>query len=490
MAESIGFTAPHRELAEEDRIELTSVGVDIGSATSHLIFSRLELERVESRYVTVSRRVHFESDILLTPYIAGTTIDGAVLGRFIAFQYDLAGLQREEVDTGALILTGVALERENARAIAELFALEAGRFVAVSAGDNLEAIMAAHGSGAAALSAEGQRVILNVDMGGGTVKFAVCQDGQISQTAAVDIGARFVVTDDSGRVAGLEEAGRRIAKGLGIELKLGETVTSAQLEGMAAHMVERLMEIIRLEPLSPATLQLFRTPPLDFQGKQVKIDGVVFSGGVSEFIYHEREKNFGDLGQLLAAAVRKELPKLGVEVLEPRAGIRATVIGASQYTVQVSGSTIYISSLDAVPVRNMPVVRPEITFAEEIDPAAVQAAVGRSLQRFDLHEAETPVALMLEWEGSATFNRLNGLCRGLVDGLNRNLERGNPVVLVSDGDIGGLLGIHMKKELQVPNPIISIDGIRLSEFDYIDIGNFIPSSGAVPVIIKSLVFPS
>jgi ethanolamine utilization protein EutA len=324
-------------------------------------------------------------------------------------------------------------------------------------------------------------------MGGGTVKFAVCQGGQVTQTAAIDIGARLVVTDESGRVSGLEEAGRRIAEGMGIELKLGERVSKAQLETMVAHMVDRLMEVIRLEPLSRATQQLFRTPPLDYQGR---IDGVVFSGGVSEFIYNESKETFGDLGQLLAAAMRARLPKLGAEVLEPRAGIRATVIGASQYTVQVSGSTIYISSLGAVPVRNMPVVRPEITFAEEIDPAVVQAAVKRSLQRFDLHEAETPVALMLEWEGSATFHRLNGLCHGIIDGLNENLKRGNPVVLVSHGDIGGLLGIHMKEELRVPNPIISIDGIRLSEFDFVDIGNFIPSSGAVPVIIKSLVFPS
>jgi ethanolamine utilization protein EutA len=217
---------------------------------------------------------------------------------------------------------------------------------------------------------------------------------------------------------------------------------------------------------------------------------VVFSGGVSEFIYNKSKKTFGDLGPLMATAIRARLPDLGAEVLEPRAGIRATVIGASQYTAQVSGSTIYISSLDAVPVRNMPVVRPEITFAEEIDPAAVRAAVKRSLQRFDLHEAEMPVALMLEWEGSATFHRLNSLCHGIIEGLNRNLRSGNPVVLVSRGDVGGLLGIHMKEELRVTNPIISIDGIRLSEFDFVDIGNFIPSSGAVPVIIKSLVFPS
>lgn len=487
MAEVFRFTAPGRQLKEEDHLKLTSVGVDIGSSTSHIIFSLLELERVESRYVTVRRRVHYGSSILLTPYVAGTTIDGGVLGRFIARQYELAGLRREDIDTGVLILTGVALQRENARAIAELFAEEAGRFVAVSAGDNLEALMAAHGSGAVALSANSQRMIMNVDIGGGTTKFAICQGGNVTETAGLDIGARLVIVDDGQRIIGLEEAGRRIAERIGLRLKLSDRMPTERLEAMAAYMAEQILHVMRLKPLPPSARELLRTSPLGYHSV---IDGVVFSGGVSEFIYNRQAQTFGDLGQLLAAEVRARLPALGAEVLEPIAGIRATVIGASQYTVQVSGSTIYISSLDAVPVRNMPVVRPDFPLAEEIDPAAVQSAVERALHRFDLQETESPVALMLEWEGSATYHRLNALCRGIVDGLERNLGRGNPIVLVSDGDIGGLLGIHMKDEVRLPNPIISIDGIHLSEFDFIDIGNFIPSSGAVPVIIKSLVFPS
>src|SRR5262245_49347869 len=163
-------------MAEEDRLLLTSVGVDIGSSTSHLLFSRLELERQDGRYVTVSREVLYQSDILLTPYTGGTTIDGTALGEFINRQYAMAGLERAQVDTGALILTGVALLRDNARSIAELFADEAGRFVAVSAGDNLEATMAAHGSGAVALS-EARGAVMNVDIGGGTTKVVICRNG-------------------------------------------------------------------------------------------------------------------------------------------------------------------------------------------------------------------------------------------------------------------------------------------------------------------------
>src|ERR1700736_867817 len=200
-------------MAEEDRIVLTSVGVDIGSSTSHLLFSRLELERQDGRYVTVKRDVLYQSDILLTPYVGVTTIDGTALGEFVDRHYRAAGLERADVDTGALILTGVALLRDNARAIADLFAGEAGRFVSVSAGDNLEATMAAHGSGAVALSATGG-AIMNVDIGGGTTKVVICRAGHTAELMAMDIGARLIATDEHGVITRLEPAGRTISNQL------------------------------------------------------------------------------------------------------------------------------------------------------------------------------------------------------------------------------------------------------------------------------------
>src|SRR5262245_48938235 len=148
----IFFSSTGRTLAEEDEICVLSVGVDIGSSTSHLVFSRIVLERLDSRYVVTERETFYQSDILLTPYAAEETIDAAALGAFIAQQYADAKVDPDEIDTGALILTGVAVRRSNARAIGELFAKQAGKLVAVSAGDSLETVMAAYGSGAAARS--------------------------------------------------------------------------------------------------------------------------------------------------------------------------------------------------------------------------------------------------------------------------------------------------------------------------------------------------
>jgi ethanolamine utilization protein EutA len=167
------------------------------------------------------------------------------------------------------------------------------------------------------------------------------------------------------------------------------------------------------------------------------------------------------------------------------------VIGASQYTTQVSGSTIYVSPMEALPLRNVPVIAPAFALdAEAIDAAAVASAIKGVLRRLDLGEGDTPVAVFVPWRGSATFRRLDDFCHGVIDGLADVLAKGHPLVLVGDGDVGGLLGVHLREEMHITNAIVSVDGLELKEFDYIDIGTMLPTSGAVPVVIKSLIFPT
>ena len=207
------FSSTGRSLEGEDEIVVLSVGVDIGSSTSHLVFSRIVLERLDSRYVVTERETFYASDILLTPYSAENTIDADALGAFIKKEYADAKVDPDEIDTGALILTGVAVQRTNARAIGELFAKQAGKLVAVRAGDSLETVMAAYGSGAAARSIRDECVVMNVDVGGGTSKIAVCADGKVIDIAAVDVGARLVCLEPDGKITRVEEAGRRYGAG-------------------------------------------------------------------------------------------------------------------------------------------------------------------------------------------------------------------------------------------------------------------------------------
>jgi ethanolamine utilization protein EutA len=480
----IFFSSTGRSLVDEDEIVVLSVGVDIGSSTSHLVFSRIVLERLDSRYVVTKRETFYQSDILLTPYSTEgeETIDAAALGAFIEQQYKDAKVDPDEIDTGALILTGVAVRRRNARKIGELFARQAGKMVAVSAGDNLETVMAAYGSGAVARSIRDRKTVMNVDIGGGTSKIAICSEGKVIDLTAVDVGARLVCLDDNGKIARIEEAGRRFAAELGIKLELGAPLPAEHARALAARMADRLFEGLR------GGSELCRLDPLSHKGP---IHEITFSGGVSEYIYGRETATFGDLGVLLAQEIRSRVEAWGPVIESSNEGIRATVVGASQYTTQVSGSTIYVSPMETLPLRNVPVIAPTLALdAEVIDAAAVSAAIKGVLRRLDLGKGDTPVALFVPWLGSATFQRLDAFCKGAVDGLSDVLARSHPMVLAGDGDVGGLLGIHLREEMKIANAIVSVDGLELKDFDYIDIGTMLPASGAVPVVIKSLIFPT
>src|SRR6266705_2317962 len=258
----IFFSNVRRSLEIEDEILLASVGVDIGSSTSHLVFSRLVLERLDNRYVVSERKVIHESEVLLTPYASDASIDAQALGRFIDRQYELAGVDSKAIDTGALILTGVAVRRSNARAIGELFASQAGNFVSVSAGDALEATLAAFGSGACARSVRESARVMNVDLGGGTTKIAVCEAGEIADMTAVDVGARIVSFDAGGRVARIEEAGRRFAGGIGLALDIGRKPEASLLDAMVECMADRLFEVMSRPVLCVESNARLRLDPL------------------------------------------------------------------------------------------------------------------------------------------------------------------------------------------------------------------------------------
>jgi len=484
----IFFSNTGRTFGEDDELCVLSVGVDIGSSTSHLVFSRIVLERLDSRYVVTERESFYQSDILLTPYSAEDTIDAEALGAFLARQYQDAKVDPDEIDTGALILTGVAVRRKNARAIGELFARQAGRMVAVSAGDSLESVMAAYGSGAVARSIRGAAPVMNVDVGGGTAKIAVCADGKVIDVTALDVGARLVVLDGERRIVRLEQAGRRFGAELGLKLEPGTILAEEQARALAARMAENLFAAMRGGSPRAGGADLLRLDPLTYRGE---IADVSFSGGVSEYVYGGEAKAYGDLGPQLAAELRARLKEWGPQLARPDARIRATVIGASQYTMQVSGSTIFVSPLETLPLRNVPVIAPELPLGDDkIDPGGIAASIKAALKRLDLGDGGTPVAVFVPWRGSATFQRLDDFCKGIAEGLAAVLARGHPIVLAGDGDVGGLLGIHYCEEMKLKNPIVSIDGLDLKEFDYIDIGAILDTSGAVPVVIKSLVFPT
>ncbi len=474
-----------------ENIEMTTVGVDVGSSTSHLMFSKVHLQRLgdllSSRFVVINRETIWRSPILLTPYRPDNTIDADQLGTFIHEAYQAAGLQRSDIDSGAVILTGEALKRANARAIADIFAGEAGKFVCASAGHHMEALLAAHGSGAVALSRKPARTILNVDIGGGTSKLALIRNGEVLHTAAVAVGGRLVAFDAGGRLERIEGPAEQTAAVAGVRLALGEPLSLADQQRLVRTMADALISLIRQEPPTGLARDLLVTDPLP---GGIQPEAITFSGGVSEYIYGREQTSYGDVALLLANEVRRALGdgRVPFEVLDPGQGIRATVIGASQFTVQCSGNTISISDHSVLPLRNLPVLYPRVDLANDLSADRIAQEIGSAIRRFDLEEGETPIALAFRWQGDPLYARLRALADGIQRGLPRSIARGLPIVLMLDGDVGKTLGDILKQELGVQSDVMSIDGMQLKEFDYVDIGELIEPANVVPVVIKSLLF--
>jgi len=459
-----------------DRVVLVSVGVDIGTSTSHLIFSRLTLERqgrrLSSRYAVTQRDILHRSPVIFTPYLPSGQIDAAALELFINRSYEEAGVRRDQIDAGALITTGEAALRENARAVAELFSREAGKFVVATAGPNLESLLAANGSGAGELSGSLDGSLLNIDVGGGTTKFAICVQGEVRATAAIHLGARLLAWDADGRLTRLEDAGRRLARAAGLDTlpPLGGRLVPHDLDRLAAYMAGVVLQIAQGE----REIDLWITEPL---GPSLPFRRIVISGGVGEYVYGREPRDFGDLGPRLADSLRHRAVELGMELLEAREAIRATCIGASQYTVQLSGDTIFLSDHDILPLRSLPVLslRRVAHSAPEI-----AGAVRRGLARLDLDGAsdrDGRFALALQWCHGADYAALRELCAGIMAAL--------PEV---NADVAGLVGALMQREFGVGGAIVCIDQVSLREFDYIDIGRPLPDQGVVPVVVKSLIF--
>ena len=476
----------------QDHVSLVSVGIDIGSSGTQVIFSRINLRRpgedLSSRYVVVSRETLFQSPVALTPYQSEERIDDAALGRIIDDAYAAARLHPDDIDAGVVILTGEALRRQNAQAIADVLAQHGGEFVCASAGHHMEAMLAAYGSGAARVSHDQGKRILNVDIGGGTTKLAIVEHGQIVSTAALHIGGRLQVVDASDRIVRLDPAGSYLAGEAGYAWRLGDLADPADMERVAGWMADALVTAICKRSLPHAIEHLYLTEPLADLGS---IDGVMFSGGVGEYLYRRESRDFGDMGRLFGSALRRRIDSgaFSWPMLPPGECIRATAIGASEYSVQLSGNTIYISSPgELLPRKNLQVLQPPFVCGEAIVPAELGRSIQGHFARFDLVEGEADVALAFRWLGAPSYERIAGFAQGVIQGLPRTIAQKKPLFLVFDGDIAQTLGAILREEMELASELLVIDGVVLWDLDYIDLGRIRMPSQTVPVTVKSLVF--
>jgi ethanolamine utilization protein EutA len=331
--------------------------------------------------------------------------------------------------------------------------------------------------------------VLNVDIGGGTTKLAFIEKGEILATIAIAVGGRLIVEDKTGMIR-IEEPVRDVARSLGIELALGQPLAPQDRQRIVERMVRQLMRMIDRRPPDELSQRLLVTDPWPAALANRTLDAITFSGGVAEYLYKREKRNFGDLGSDLAEALRhmlgrrRDLPP----VWDPGQGIRATVIGAAQFSVQVSGNTILITKPGDLPIQNLPVIACTFDMPPAVDPAAVTEAVRKGLGRSDIAEGAAPLALAFPWHGDPSHARLHAVASGIVAALPNTIAAGNPIVLLIDGDVGKSLGRVICNEVAPGAHVVALDGVQLKQFDYVDIGQMIELTNAVPVIIKSLLF--
>lgn len=478
---------PHADDADSpfywrDNVIIVSVGIDIGSSTSHLSFSRLKLRRemngLSSRFVVIERTLLWASGITLTPYTAdGDRIDAAAIGDFIAGCYAAAGLRRDEVDTGVVILTGQALKRENSRAIADSVSARAGDFVCVAAGDHFEAVLSAFGSGSVDLSRETGKSVLCIDIGGGTTKFSLSRDGRVVRTAILSVGARLVAWDVRTRLVTALAQELELFRPPSVTVAMGRPISAGEESALAAAAVTAILSVVTgsVAGIPPAMVIAHS----DFS-EMDSAELITFSGGVAEYVTGRETAEFGDLGRAMGEQLRARMA--GAAVVETVGGIRATVAGASQYSVQVSGNTVIASAGARLPLRNVPVLHP----ADESGGLAL--AVERELE-VRQHDLSNGVAFSVRVGEVPAYQRLRAIAEGLAGGLDSfGVPADTPVVVLLDKDVAQSVGRILTTELGVARPFVCLDSLALDELDFVDIGQQLLPAGVYPVVVKSLLF--
>jgi ethanolamine utilization protein EutA len=467
--------------------ELVSAGIDIGTTSTHLTISRLGLANrsVPNQAVRLqisSREVIYQSPIHMTPLTEDGVIDAEAVAELVASDYSAAGLNAEDIETGAVIITGETARLRNAEAVTHALAVQSGRFVVASAGPNLESILAARGSGAADYSQETGATICNIDVGGGTANIAVFAAGELLDTACLSVGARFLRLSADGCLVGVSDSGELFLDATAKKLPVGSPVSEEVLELIGHQLGEVIVQYILHAPPPQISERLLVSDSLH---RKYKIDQFWLSGGVAELIKMPPDKPliFGDIGHYLAQGLNASFVERNLKVHIPDQPIRATVSGASMHSLQLSGSTI-AADCSALPLRNLPIVRPFSSTAPKPEDFCGQLSI--ALARQDLDWQEAPVAIALETITSPSYQSLTEWTNAIVTAF-RSLRGHSPLVLILKEDIAMALGQLLRGELP-GEPAVVLDGISCAYGDYLDVGQPFSAGRTLPVVVKNLIF--
>ncbi|MDQ7094548.1 ethanolamine ammonia-lyase reactivating factor EutA [Desulfosporosinus sp. PR] len=484
-------------MPESNMQTITSVGIDIGTTTTQLVISRLTVENTASgtfvpRVEITAKEVVHRSRIYFTPLLDRELINAVAVSRIVEAEYSAAGLTPEQIDTGAVIITGETAKKENAKAIIDALAGFAGDFVVATAGANLESVFAGKGSGAAMYSAQKHQVVVNIDVGGGTSNFATFYEGKAVDTACLNVGGHLIEFEPQGeRITYLSPPAKVALLATGQRLSEGERVALPQLRPLVKAMAESVVNLLQTSAPRGLTEKLLMTPPLNLE---VPIKKVMISGGVADYVYAPKGPEtmvevtvYGDFGPLLGWELKGSLEAAGFVLEKPRETVRATVIGTGTQSVNLSGSTIHLQET-ILPLRNVLVVSPFPATIPDTE-QGIAEVLRRELRRLELDSSQgTIVAITLQGPRSMSFADIQCLARGLLQGMESYLAENNLLILVLEADCGKVLGQCLKALTSYPLELICIDQLEVEGCDYIDIGKPLMGGRVVPVVLKTLVF--
>jgi ethanolamine utilization protein EutA len=470
-------------------LKLLSVGIDVGSSTSHLVFSRITLKREQSffnpsnRFLPINREIVYEGQIIFTPLSNSNTIDIESVINFIQEEYKKANIATNMIDTGAVIVTGEAARKQNAAEIVKRISSETGKFVSATAGPNFEAFLGAMGSGIVKYSQTTQRTIMNVDVGGGSCKLSIISNGYIHSTAAIRVGGRLLGIDKKYKIWRIDEPSYILMRELNMNYQLGDIISEKKVRILAKKYAEVLLEVMRGPTKSNIAKKLMLTDNLDFT---IPIDEYSFSGGIAEMIYGET-KEFDDIGKYLAQEILNLMNSLNLPVVEPDNKIRATVIGAGAFSLSISGSTCFVDKNIKLPVFNIPVIPVNVTF-EDFSARKVEEEVNRTFKNFDFEEGKDSVALYFTRPILSSSERLLIFAKALERALPNSVANKKMIILLFGMDIARILATTIRRETSIKTNLICLDELILKAGDWIDIGEPLHNGEAYPVTIKSLIF--
>lgn len=470
--------------------ELLSVGLDVGTTTTQIVFTRIALKNIapalQVPHIGIGdRKVLYQSPVHFTPLANRDRVDVAALDEIVAKEYRSAGFSPEQVETGAVIVTGEIAKKENAAEILQALGRYAGEFVVTVAGPRLEAQMAGRGSGAAAWSREHYARVTNVDIGGGSANAAVFELGNTLAAAAMNIGGRIIEIDrQQMAVRHIAEPARKIIQYHHLPIAPGKQVELGPLRAFCDVLSELTVELIQGR-VSALGHQVMLTPALSVSGHDSKL---FISGGVGTYFYHpittvtlETVTVHEDIGPLYGLSLRENPTIRQMQVVEPPEAIRATVLGAASQTVTLSGSTIWAEQ-QVLPRKNIPVVRPPLGTT-----SSISAAISEAFTRMEINPKTDDAAIAIDLHRPLDFTQLQNLAQGLEEFATGEMPPDRPLILILGRDYAQSLGQTIKGGLP-ERALIAIDQVGLDEGDYIDIGNPIMDGRVVPLSVKTLIF--